>query len=161
MVSSMTSIVRETTAGVQKTQSPQGKRILILDEEQGGNFAADQSELTDFDSVRRMLDAPRRWHSGFPAVPTFRMRLPWQSPHPQHPAHPEPVERPSVIPTTARSSRACRGTWQSRPRAALLQVLVGNPRHRAHLGAKLRAVYVLQPASARLRNLIQLEPPSA
>ena len=36
----------------------QGNRILILDEEQAGNFAADQSELTDFDSVRRMLGAP-------------------------------------------------------------------------------------------------------
>ena len=55
----------------------QGNRILILDEEQAGNFAADQSALTDFDTVRRMLGALLRWHSGFPAVPTFRMRLPW------------------------------------------------------------------------------------
>ena len=63
-------------ASPQTNVTKQGNRILILDEEQAGNFAADQSELTDFDSVRRMLGAPLRWHSGFPAVPTFRMRLP-------------------------------------------------------------------------------------
>ena len=54
----------------------QGKRILILNEEQAGNFAADQSELSDFDSVRPALRAPRRQYSGVPAVATFRMRLP-------------------------------------------------------------------------------------
>ena len=74
---SHTSMVTEHRfASPQTNVTKQGNRILILDEEQAGNFAADQSELTDFDSVRRMLSAPLRWHSGFPAVPTFRMRLP-------------------------------------------------------------------------------------